>query len=125
MTSQCSSSKGLHCPIRSQKKKARITAAHEEPKHRIPCSKVVLAAHSAYFKARLLSELEDGAEEFSLVVDEGEADAALAVIQTMYTGIPEGIAPCGKLQTGCRLPVLHSAWKPYVLKSWTGRQPSW
>ena len=54
---------------------------------------MVVAAHSAYFKTRLLSDLEEGAKELPLVVEVGEADAALAVIQTMYTGIPEGVTP--------------------------------
>ena len=62
----------------------------EEAKHVVPCSKVVLAGGSEYFKARLLSELEDGSKDFPLVVEDGEADAALAVLQTMYTGISEG-----------------------------------
>ena len=64
----------------------------DEAKHVVLGCKMVLAASSEYFRARLLSDLEDGAKEFSLVVEEGEADAALAVIQTMYTGIPEGLS---------------------------------
>jgi hypothetical protein len=62
-----------------------------EAKHSIPCSKAVLAAQAEYFMTRLLSELDDGAKDVSLVVEEGEADAALAVIQAMYTGIADDV----------------------------------
>jgi hypothetical protein len=73
-------------------KKARPTD-REEAKHSIPCSKVVLAAQSEYFRTRLLSELDADAKELSLVVEEGEAEAALAVIQAMYTGIADDVLP--------------------------------
>ena len=54
----------------------------------IPCSKALLSAGSEYFRTRLLSELEDGATTFPLLVGVGEADAAVAVIKSMYEGLP-------------------------------------
>jgi hypothetical protein len=76
---------------KAKKQKATLSAEHAEAKHTIPCSKAVLAAQAEYFRARLLSDLDDGAKEVSLVVEEGEADAALAVIQAMYTGIADDV----------------------------------
>ena len=83
------------------RKKAR-KSARQEAEHVIPCSKAVLASHSEYFRTRLLSEMEAGATEFPLLVEDGEADAALAVIQTMYTGIPEDVT-AAKLVTMWRI----------------------
>jgi hypothetical protein len=55
----------------------------------LPCSKVLLSGGSEYFKTRLLSDLEEGATVFPLVVGDGEAEAAMAVIRSMYEGLPE------------------------------------
>jgi hypothetical protein len=83
---------------KAKKQRARQSAKHAEAKHTIPCSKAVLAAQAEYFRARLLSDLDDGAEEVSLVVEEGEADAALAVIQAMYIGMADDV-PLAELVT--------------------------
>jgi hypothetical protein len=61
------------------------TRDHQEAKHAVPCSKAVLAANSAYFSTHLLSDMYDGGSAVSLVVGEGEADSALAVLRAMYT----------------------------------------
>ena len=71
--------------------KADATSGRHEVKYDIPCSKAVLAAHSEYFRGRLLSDLEHGATEFPLFVEEGEADAGLAVVKIMYTGLLEDV----------------------------------
>ena len=76
---------------RQQSKRRRVNDS-AETKHVVPCCKVMLAAGSEYFRTWLSSDLEDGANDFFLVVEEGESDAALAVVQTMYTGIPEGVS---------------------------------
>ena len=73
----------------SKQQVARASSPVEEPKHALPCSRAILAAGSAYFKARFASDLEKGAVEFPLVVGAGEADAAAAVIKSIYCGVPE------------------------------------
>lgn len=72
--------------VEEEPNKQEQTSGGEEAKHVVHYSKVLLAAHSDYFRARLLSGLEDGAQDFPLIVEEGEADAALSVIRSMYTG---------------------------------------
>jgi hypothetical protein len=57
----------------------------EEAKHVVPCSRVILATKANYFGTLLLSDMYEGGGAVSLVVGEGEADSALAVLQTMYT----------------------------------------
>jgi hypothetical protein len=71
-------------------KRARCSE-REEAKHiRVGCAKFILAARSAYFKTLLESDMYTGDKELLLVVEEGEADAALAVIKAMY-GIADDV----------------------------------
>jgi hypothetical protein len=83
---------------RTRTQKARLSAERQEAKHIVPCSKAVLAAQAEYFRTQLLSELDDVAKDVSLVVEEGEADAALAVIQAMHIGIADDV-PTAELVT--------------------------
>jgi hypothetical protein len=69
--------------------RAGSTNARQALKFTLPCSKALLSGGSEYFKTRLLSDLEEGATVFPLVVGDGEAEAAMAVIKSMYKGIPE------------------------------------
>jgi hypothetical protein len=71
----------------------RALSEREKAEHILPCSKTLLAGQSEYFRTQLLSDLGDGgSNELSLVVEEGEADAALAVIKAMYMGIGDGVS---------------------------------
>ena len=82
---------GSSRPCKRQCDSTRTGSGATQPaiKFTIPCSKGILAAGSLYFKTRFLSDLEEGVTEFPLLVGEGEADAAFAVIRSMYEGLPE------------------------------------
>jgi hypothetical protein len=84
--------------VQPNQQESRLTSGRDKAKHIVPCSKAVLAAQAEYFRTRLLSDLDDGAEDVSIIVEEGEADAALAVIQSMYTGIADDV-PTAELVT--------------------------
>jgi hypothetical protein len=83
--------------VQPKQQESRLSG-REEAKHIVLCSKAVLAAQAEYFRTRLLSDLDDGAGDVSIIVEEGEADAALAVIQSMYTGIADDV-PTAELVT--------------------------
>jgi hypothetical protein len=76
-------------PGKRQCTRADSNNATQALKFTIPCSKALLSAASEYFRTRLLSELEEGATVFPLVVGHGEAEAAMAVIKSIYEGLPE------------------------------------
>jgi hypothetical protein len=76
-------------PGKRQRACAGSTTANQAVRYTVPCSKGILSGASEYFRTRLLSELEEGATVLPLVVGEGEAEAALAVIKSMYQGLPE------------------------------------
>jgi ribosomal protein S25 len=87
---------------KAKKEEARL-GKREVAKHIIPCSKTLLAGQAEYFRTQLLSDLDDGGTgDVSLVVEEGEADAALAVLKALYMGIADDL-PTAELVTMWRI----------------------
>jgi hypothetical protein len=79
-------------PNKKARRQETRLSEREGAKHIIPSSKTLLAGQAEYFRTQLLSDLDDGAtSDMSLIVDEGEADAALAVIKAMYMGIADDV----------------------------------
>ena len=62
--------------------------AAQNCKHEIHVSRIILAAGSGYFSTRFASGLSSSSSNntYDLVVGPGEADAAKAVLQSIYTG---------------------------------------
>ena len=66
--------------------------AEQVCKHEVPASRIILAAASGYFKARFTPGFAEGPSNssYELDVGPGEADAAKAVLRSIYTGkVPE------------------------------------
>ena len=75
------------------RKKARITQAVPAPKYSVRSTKLLLASASEYFKAELSSYTEEEAPSINFVVEPGQADAAHAVLEAFYKGIPSDATP--------------------------------
>ena len=65
---------------------AACVTHQQELKHSIPCSAAILSAGSEYFKTALLTLLREKSAMLPLIVNSGEADAALEVVKSFYTG---------------------------------------
>jgi hypothetical protein len=76
-----------------KKKRLRITQTPAVPKYSVHTTKLLLACASEYFKAELTSFVNKEAPEIAIVVEQGQADAAYAVLEAFYKGVPQDATP--------------------------------